>query len=136
MDLILLLFTLKPDKYLMINQKSRFIEAQDGVQSTIAKWTKSSIAKLSTEETLINRAIFNFGSPLNGAEDIVNKGIVFLDHVPHYWMVKIRDLLIEYFISIKTFLLVKTIFKNRRALYVIREVVKYENFQAFLFRLI
>ena len=127
----------KPDKYLMINQKSKFIEAWDGVQSwTIAKWTKSSIAKLSTEETLINRAIFNFGSPLNDAEDIVNKGIVSLDHAPHYWIIEDQgDLLIEYFISTKTFLLVKTIFKKNigEPLHVIREVVKYENFQGFSF---
>ena len=89
----------KPDKYLMINQKARFIEAWDGVQSwTIAKWSKSSIAELSAEETLINRAIFSFGSPLNGAKDIVNKGTVFLDHVPHYWIIEDQgDLLIEYF---------------------------------------
>ena len=65
-----------PDKYLMINQKSRFIEAWDGDQSwTIAQWTKSSIAELSAEETLINRAIFSFGSPLNGVVGIVNKAV-------------------------------------------------------------
>ena len=89
----------KPDKYLMINQKSRFIEAWDGDQSwTVAKWTKSSIEELSAEETLINRAIFSFGSPLNGVVGIVNKGIVFLDQVPHYWIIDDQgDLLIEYF---------------------------------------
>ena len=56
--------------------------------------------------------------------------------MPHYWIIEDQgDLLIEYFISIKTFLLVKTIFKKKigEPLYVIREVVKYENFQAFLF---
>ena len=127
----------KPDKYLMINQRSRFIEAWDGVHSwTIAKWTKSSIAELSAEETLINQLIFSFGSPLNGVEGIVNRGIIYLDHVPHYWLIEDEGhVLIEYFISIKTFLLAKTIFTKKIGdpLFVTREVVKYGNFQGVSF---
>ena len=127
----------KPDKYLMINQRSRFIEAWDGIESwTIAKWTKSSVAQLSTEETLINQAIFAFGSPLKGVVGIENKGIVFLDQAPHYWIVEDQGLvLIEHFISTETFLLTKTIFtiKTGEPLVVIREVVKYGDFQGVSF---
>ena len=127
----------KPDKYLMINQRSRFIEAWDGIESwTIAKWTKSSVAQLSTEETLINQAIFAFGSPLKGVVGIENKGIVFLDQAPHYWVVEDQGLvLIEHFISTETFLLTKTIFtiKTGEPLVVIREVVKYGDFQGVSF---
>ena len=127
----------KPDKYLMINQRSRFIEAWDGIESwTIAKWTKSSVAQLSAEETLINQSIFTFGSPLKGVVGIENKGIVFLDQAPHYWIVEDQGLvLIEHFISTKTFLLTKTIFtkKTGEPLVVIREVVKYGDFQGVSF---
>jgi hypothetical protein len=127
----------KPDKYLMINQRSRFIEAWDGIESwTIAKWTKSSVAQLSTEETLINQSIFTFGSPLKGVVGIENKGIVFLDQAPHYWIVEDQGLvLIEHFISTETFLLTKTIFtiKTGEPLVVIREVVKYGDFQGVSF---
>ncbi len=127
----------KPDKYLMINQRSRFIEAWDGIESwTIAKWTKSSVAQLSTEETLINQAIFAFGSPLKGVVGIENKGIVFLDQAPHYWIVEDQGLvLIEHFISTETFLSTKTIFtiKTGEPLVVIREVVKYGDFQGVSF---
>ena len=123
----------KPDKYLMINQRSRFIEAWDGIESwTIPKWTKSSVAQLSAEETLINQSIFTFGSPLKGVVGIENKGIVFLDQAPHYWIVEDQGLvLIEHFISTETFLLTKTIFtiKTGEPLVVIREVVKYGDFQ-------
>jgi|TARA_B110000467_G_C18238089_1_gene432855 hypothetical protein len=127
----------KPDKYLMINQRSRFIEAWDGIESwTIAKWTKSSVAQLSAEETLINQSIFTFGSPLKGVVGIENKGIVFLDQAPHYWIVEDQGLvLIEHFISTETFLLTKTIFtiKTGEPLVVIREVVKYGDFQGVSF---
>ena len=127
----------KPDKYLMINQRSRFIEAWNGVESwTIAKWTKSSVAQLSAEETLINQSIFTFGSPLKGVVGIENKGIVFLDQAPHYWIVEDQGLvLIEHFISTETFLLTKTIFtiKTGEPLVVIREVVKYGDFQGVSF---
>ena len=127
----------KPDKYLMINQRSRFIEAWDGIESwTIAKWTKSSVAQLSAEETLINQSIFTFGSPLKGVVGIENKGIVFLDQAPHYWIVEDQGLvLIEHFISTETFLLPKTIFtiKTGEPLVVIREVVKYGDFQGVSF---
>ena len=127
----------RPDKYLMINQKARFIEAWDGVESwTIAKWTKSSVEDLSADKTMINRVIFSFGSPLRGVEGIVNKGIVFLAHAPHYWIIEDQDsLFIEYFISAKTFLLTKTIFTKKIGLplVVIREVVKYGNFHNFSF---
>ena len=127
----------KPDKYLMINQRSRFIEAWDGIESwTIAKWTKSSVAQLSAEETLINQSIFTFGSPLKGVVGIENKGIVFLDQAPHYWVVEDQGLvLIEHFISTETFLLTKTIFtiKTGEPLVVIREVVKYGDFQGVSF---
>ena len=127
----------KPDKYLMINQRSRFIEAWDGIESwTIAKWTKSSVAQLSAEETLINQSIFTFGSPLKGVVGIENKGIVFLDQAPHYWIVEDQGLvLIEHFISTETLLLTKTIFtiKTGEPLVVIREVVKYGDFQGVSF---
>ena len=127
----------KPDKYLMINQRSRFIEAWDGVESwTIAKWTKSSVAQLSAEETLINQSIFTFGSPLKLVVGLANKGIVFLDQAPHYWIVQDQGhVLIEYFISTETFLLTKTIFtiKTGEPLVVIREVVKYGDFQGVSF---
>jgi hypothetical protein len=127
----------KPDKYLMINQRSRFIEAWDGIESwTIAKWTKSSVAQLSAEETLINQSIFTFGSPLKGVVGIENKGIVFLDQAPHYWIVEDQGLvLIEHFISTETFLLTKTIFtiKTGEPLVVIREVVKYGDLQGVSF---
>ena len=127
----------KPNKYLMINQRSRFIEAWNGVESwTIAKWTKSSVAQLSAEETLINQAIFTFGSPLKRVADLENKGIVFLDQAPHYWIVEDQaHALIEYFISKQTFLLTKTIFTKKRGepLVVVREVVKYGGFQGVSF---
>jgi hypothetical protein len=114
-----------------------FIEAWDGIESwTIAKWTKSSVAQLSAEETLINQSIFTFGSPLKGVVGIENKGIVFLDQAPHYWIVEDQGLvLIEHFISTETFLLTKTIFtiKTGEPLVVIREVVKYGDFQGVSF---
>jgi len=127
----------KPNKYLMINQRSRFIEAWDGVESwTIAKWTKSSVVQLSAEETMINQAIFSFGSPLKQVTGLDNKGIVFFDQAPHYWIVEDQGhVLIEYFISTQTFLLTKTIFtkKTGEPLVVIREVVKYGDFQGISF---
>ncbi len=127
----------KPNKYLMINQRSRFIEAWDGVESwTIAKWTKSSVVQLSVEETMINQAIFSFGSPLKRVAGLENKGVVFFDQAPHYWIVEDQgQVLIEYFISTQTFLLTKTIFtkKTREPLVVIREVVKYGDFQGVSF---
>jgi len=127
----------KPNKYLMINQRSRFIEAWDGVDSwTIAKWTKSSVVQLSAEETMINQAIFSFGSPLKQVTGLDNKGIVFFDQAPHYWIVEDQGhVLIEYFISTQTFLLTKTIFtkKTGEPLVVIREVVKYGDFQGISF---
>jgi outer membrane lipoprotein-sorting protein len=127
----------KPNKYLMINQRSRFIEAWDGVESwTIAKWTKSSVVQLSAEETMINQAIFSFGSPLKQVTGLDNKGIVFFDQAPHYWIVEDQShVLIEYFISTQTFLLTKTIFtkKTGEPLVVIREVVKYGDFQGVSF---
>ncbi len=127
----------KPNKYLMINQRSRFIEAWDGVDSwAIAKWTKSSVVQLSAEETLINQVIFSFGSPLKHVVGLDNKGIVFLDQAPHYWIVEDQGhVLIEYFISTQTFLLTRTIFTKKTGdpLVVIREVVKYGNFQGVSF---
>jgi len=127
----------KPNKYLMINQRSRFIEAWDGVESwTIAKWTKSSVVQLSPEETMINQVIFSFGSPLKQVTGLDNKGIVFFDQAPHYWIVEDQGhVLIEYFISTQTFLLTKTIFtkKTGEPLVVIREVVKYGDFQGISF---
>jgi len=127
----------KPNKYLMINQRSRFIEAWDGVESwTIAKWTKSSVVQLSAEETMINQVIFSFGSPLKQVTGLDNKGIVFFDQAPHYWIVEDQGhVLIEYFISTQTFLLTKTIFtkKTGEPLVVIREVVKYGDFQGISF---
>ena len=129
----------KPNKYLMINQRSRFIEAWDGVESwTIAKWTKSSVVQLSAEETMINQAIFSFGSPLKQVTGLDNKGIVFFDQAPHYWIVEDQGhVLIEYFISTQTFLLTKTIFtkKTGEPLVVIREVVKYGDFQGISFQI-
>lgn len=127
----------KPDKYLMINQRSRFIEAWDGVESwTIAKWTKSSVTELSAEETLMNRAIFSFGSPLKGVKGIENKGVVFLDKAPHHWIIEDQGpVLIQYFISVKTFLLTKTIItkKTGEPFVVVRDVLKYGNFQGVSF---
>ena len=127
----------KPNKYLMINQRSRFIEAWDGIESwTIAKWTKSSVAQLSAEETMINQVIFSFGSPLRRVAGLENKGIVFFDQAPHYWIVEDQGhVLIEYFISTQTFLFTKTIFtkKTGEPLVVIREVVKYGDFQGISF---
>ena len=127
----------KPNKYLMINQRSRFIEAWDGVESwTIAKWTKSSVVQLSAEETMINQAIFSFGSPLKRVAGLENKGVVFFDQAPHYWIVEDQGhVLIEYFISTQTFLLTKTIFtkKTREPLVVVRDVVKYGDFQGVSF---
>jgi len=127
----------KPNKYLMINKRSRFIEAWDGIESwTIAKWTKSSVAQLSAEETMINQVIFSFGSPLRRVAGLENKGIVFFDQAPHYWIVEDQGhILIEYFISTQTFLLTKTIFtkKTGEPLVVIREVIKYGNFQGVSF---
>ena len=121
----------------MINQRSRFIEAWDGIESwTIAKWTKSSVAQLSAEETMINQVIFSFGSPLRRVAGLENKGIVFFDQAPHYWIVEDQGhILIESFISTQTFLLTKTIFtkKTGEPLVVMRAIVKYGDFQGISF---
>ncbi|NQW27245.1 MAG: hypothetical protein HQ474_05130 [Flammeovirgaceae bacterium] len=131
-------FMKRPNKFLMVSQRSRFLEAYNGIDSwTIAKWTSDEAVLMTADEALIHQNVFIFGTPVGASMDMVYKGKISIEDQWYYWIMELRGIETrEYFISADSYLLFKTIITRELptgSQKLTREVVKYTDINGLIF---